>query len=165
MTRSSCALTDSDVLYESDGRGLKHADRKMRNLRSISIFLLDVAILYGVYFVLEIITGFGLGLSLGSGSVLILMIIFLALSILVLPAPILMTPGRYRILSTGVDSDGKRLIPLRPNYKTRANNKRMFVSVLHPRRGEFMRLYASEPAQLQQAILKVIEGRKQRKRR
>jgi len=149
-------LTDSDVLYESDARGLKYADRKMRILRALSIFLLDVAILYGVFVVL---------LIFGLGNILILMIIFLALSILVLPAPILMTPGRYRILSTGVDSDGKRLIPLRPNYKARANNKRMFVSVLHPRRGEFMRLYASEPAQLQQAILKVIEGRRQRKKR
>jgi len=147
-------LSDSDVLYEGDARGLKYADRKMRVLRALGIFLLDIAILYGAFFILAI---------LGLGDFLLLIVIFLVLSILVLPAPVLMTPGRYRILSTGVDSDGKRLIPLRPNYKTKINSMRRYVSVLHPRRGEFMRLYSSEPERLQQAIRKVIEGKKRRK--
>lgn len=147
-------MSDSDVLYEGDARGLKYADRKMRVLRALGIFLLDIAILYGAFFILAI---------LGLGDFLLLIVIFLVLSILVLPAPVLMTPGRYRILSTGVDSDGKRLIPLRPNYKTKINSMRRYVSVLHPRRGEFMRLYSSEPERLQQAIRKVIEGKKRRK--
>ena len=143
-------MADNEILYQSDSTDLKNADRKPRAVRSVLIFLLDIAILYGLFFILII---------LGLGNILILMIIFVGLSILLLPAPILITPGSYRILPRGVDTDGKRLIPLKASYKTKVNSRRKYVSILHQRRGEFMRLYSREPQDLQRIIQKVI-GRK-----
>jgi len=145
-------MADSSILYQTDCTELKSADRNMRIVRAALIFLVDIAILYGMFFIQVAIfrvEGF-----------LISMIIFLALSIVVLPAPILIMPARYRILPTGVDSDGKRLIPLKRSYRTRVNDKRRYVSVLHPTRGEFMRLYSSEPRKLELAIQKVTRRKR-----
>lgn len=145
-------MADDDVLYRTDCTELKSTDRNMRILRAALIFLMDIAILYGIFFVQVAV--------FRVGGFLITMIVFLALSIIVLPAPLLIIPTHYRILPTGVDSDGKRLIPLKSNYKTRVNDKRRYVSVLHPTRGEFVRLYSSEPRKLELAIQKATRRRR-----
>lgn len=144
-------MADSEVLYQSDSTDLKLADRNMRIFRAILIFLLDIAILYGIFFVQVALFQIP--------SLLVSIVAFLFLSILILPAPLLIIPTRYRIMANGVDSDGKRLIALKPRYRTKTNEKRMYVSVLHPRRGEFMRLYSKEPGKLQRAIQKAIPRR------
>ncbi|MEM3501420.1 MAG: DUF2208 family protein [Candidatus Bathyarchaeia archaeon] len=139
-------MADFEVLYEGHATDLKLADRNMRMYRAILIFLLDVAILYSIFFIQIIVFQYP--------NLLVSMVVFFILTVLILPAPILITPSDYRILPKAVDTDGKRLIPLRPNYRTKTNEKRRFVSILHPRRGEFMRLYTTEPKKLQYAIQK-----------
>ena len=134
-------MADNEILYETNSSSLKNADRNMRIYRAILIFLLDFAILFSVLFL--------------SDSILISMISFLILAVLVLPTPLLIVPGRYRILKTGLDSDGKRIIPLKSSYRTKLNHQRRFVSIIHARRGECIRLYSEEPQQVQIAIQKV----------
>lgn len=145
-------MMDKDVLYQADSKDLKLADRNRRILRAILIFLLDILILYVIVFVQVVV--------FHVGNLLISMIVFLILSVLLLPSPILIIPSRYRVLSTGIDSEGKRLIPLKSNYLAKVNEKRGYVSVFRPRRGEFIRLYSAEPRKLQNAIEKAIHRRK-----
>jgi uncharacterized membrane protein len=150
-------MTDKDVLYQTDSTDLKLADRNRRVLRAILIFLLDIVILYAVVFVQLVV--------FHVGNLLISMIVFLILSALLLPSPILIIPTRYRVLSTGIDSDGKRLFPLKPNYLAKVNEKRGYVSIFRPRRGEFIRLYSAEPRKLQNAIQKVTHRKKDKQQR
>ena len=138
-------MTDNEILYETNSSSLKNTDRNMRIYRVILIFLLDFAILFSVLFL--------------SDSILISMISFLILAVLILPTPLLIVPGRYRILKTGLDSDGKRIIPLKSSYRTKLNHQRRFVSIIHARRGECIRLYSEEPQQVQIAIQKVTRRR------
>jgi hypothetical protein len=144
-------MANKDVLYQTDSTDLKLADHNRRVLRTILIFLLDIVILYAVVFVQVVFHVVNL---------LISMIVFLILSVLLLPSPILIMPSRYRVLSTGIDSDGKRLIPLKSNFLAKVNEKRGYVSVFRPRRGEFIRLYSAEPRKLQNAIEKVTQRKK-----
>ncbi|MBS7623365.1 DUF2208 family protein [Candidatus Bathyarchaeota archaeon] len=144
-------MADHEILYQTDCSELKSTDRNMRILRAAGIFLLDIMILYGILFVQFLV--------FGVGGFLIPIVVFLALSVTVIPAPILTIPTRYRVLLSGVDSDGKRLVPLKSNYRIRVNQKRKFVSVMHPTRGEFMRLYSGEPRKLELAVQKVISRR------
>ncbi|MEM3005003.1 MAG: DUF2208 family protein [Candidatus Bathyarchaeia archaeon] len=144
-------MADHEILYQTDCTELKLTDRNMRILRAAGIFMLDILILYGILFVQF--------LAFGSGGILIPIVVFLVLSVIVLPAPILTIPTRYRILLSGVDSDGKRLVPLKSNYRIRVNQKRKFVSVMHPTRGEFMRLYTREPRKLELAVQRVMSRR------
>lgn len=138
-------MADNEILYETNSSSLKNADRNMRIYRAILIFLLDFAILFSVLFL--------------SGSILISMISFLILAVLILPTPLLIVPSRYRILKTGLDSDGKRIIPLKSSYRTKLNHQRRFVSIIHARRGECIRLYSEEPQQVQIAVQKVTRRR------
>jgi uncharacterized membrane protein len=138
-------MVDNEILYETDSSSLKYADRNMRIYRAILIFLLNLAILFGVLFL--------------SGNILISIISFLILAVLILPTPLLIVPSRYRILRTGLDSDGKRIIPLKSSYRTKLNHKRMFVSIMHARRGECIRLYSEDPKQVQIAVQKVTGRR------
>jgi uncharacterized membrane protein len=134
-------MADTEILYDTDSSSLKNADRNMRIYRAILIFLLDFAILFAVLFL--------------SGSILISIISFLILAVIILPTPLLIVPSRYRILKTGLDPDGKRIIPLKSSYRTKLNHKRRFVSIIHARRGECIRLYSENPQQAQIAVQKV----------
>ncbi|WP_455278020.1 DUF2208 family protein [[Eubacterium] cellulosolvens] len=138
-------MADNEILYETDSSSLKYADRNMRIYRAILIFLLDFVILFAVLFL--------------SGSILISIISFLILAVLILPTPLLIVPSRYRILKTGLDSDGKRIIPLKSSYRTKLNYNRRFVSIIHARRGECIRLYSEDPQQVQIAVQKVTRRR------
>jgi len=138
-------MADNEILYETNSNSLKNVDRNMRIYRAILIFMLDFAILFSVLFL--------------SGSILISMISFLILAVLILPTPLLIVPSRYRILKTGLDSDGKRIIPLKSSYRTKFNHQRRFVSIIHARRGECIRLYSEEPQQVQIAVQKVTRRR------
>lgn len=138
-------MADNEILYETNSNSLKNTDRNMRIYRAILIFMLDLAILFSVLFL--------------SGSILISMISFLILAVLILPTPLLIVPGRYRILKKGLDSDGKRIIPLKSSYRTKLNHQRRFVSIIHARRGECIRLYSEEPQQVQIAVQKVTRRR------
>ncbi|MGQ9542879.1 MAG: DUF2208 family protein [Candidatus Bathyarchaeia archaeon] len=137
-------MADFEILYEGHVTDLKLADRNMRMYRAILIFLLDVAILYGISFIQIAVFQYP--------NLLVSIAVFLILTVSILPAPILITPSDYRILPRAVDTGGRRLIPLRSNYRTKTNERRRFVSIMHPRRGEFMRLYTAEPQKLQYAI-------------
>ena len=138
-------MADNEILYETDSSSLKYADRNMRIYRAILIFLLDFVILFAVLFLSRII--------------LISIISFLILAVLILPTPLLIVPSRYRILKTGLDSDGKRIIPLKSSYRTKLNHNRRFVSIIHARRGECIRLYSEDPKQVQIAVQKVTRRR------
>ncbi|TRO61512.1 DUF2208 domain-containing protein [Candidatus Bathyarchaeota archaeon] len=137
-------MADNEILYETNSNSLKNTDRNMRIYRAILIFMLDLAILFSVLFL------FGIWISIIS---------FLILAVLILPTPLLIVPGRYRILKKGLDSDGKRIIPLKPSYRTKLNHQRRFVSIIHARRGECIRLYSEEPQQVQIAVQKVTRRR------
>ena len=66
-------------------------------------------------------------------------------------------PGIKAVLKNG--SDGKRIIPLKSSYRTKLNHQRRFVSIIHARRGECIRLYSEDPQQAQIAVQKVTKRR------
>ena len=123
-------------MYEVEASELKSADRRMRIFRSIGIFILEMVFLLGLFMV------FGL----------FAIAIFLLAVILFLPSPAVIVPARYRITSAGVIHGEARMIPFKRNYKVRMNEKRRFISMLHSRRGEFLRLYTPEPSR----VLKIV---------
>ena len=67
---------------------------------------------------------------------------------LFIPSPILVTPRHYKVMRNGVEIDNGKIIPFKRGHKASMNETRSFVSILHPRRGEFMRLYTHEPSKL-----------------
>ena len=125
---------DKEILYEAEVIGLKSADKGKRILRTILIFVLEILFL--------------LGLALIFGNILIPAIIFLVCVLVFIPSPMLIVPSKYRVMKNGVDCDGKRTIPFKKGYKANMNLKRKFVSILHSRRGELVRLYTNEPKKL-----------------
>ena len=125
---------DKEILYEAEVSNLKLADRGRRLLRMMTIFVLEILFL--------------LGMSLIFGNIIIPAIIFLVAVVLLIPTPILMAPGSYRLMKHGIDCDGRRLIPLKKSYRATMNGRRKFVSILHKRRGEIIRLYTSDPKKL-----------------
>jgi uncharacterized membrane protein len=142
-------VAEEDVLYQTNATELKRADRKMLILRALLIFLFDFGILYAMIFIQSVI--------LHVQNPLVSITAFLVLTILVLPVPILIVPSNYRILPRGIDSEERKIIPIKHTYRTKANHKRMYVSLLHPRRGEFVRLYSSDTTELQNALQRVIQ--------
>jgi uncharacterized membrane protein len=142
-------VAEEGVLYQTNATELRRADRKMRILRALLIFLFDFGILYAMIFVQFMI--------LHVPNPLVSITAFLVLTILVLPVPILIVPSSYRILPRGIDSEEKKIIPIKHTYRTKANQKRMYVSLLHPRRGEFVRLYSSDTIKLQNVLQRVIQ--------
>lgn len=142
-------MAEEDVLYQTNATELRRADRKMRILRALLIFLFDFGILYAMIFVQFTI--------LHVPNPLVSITAFLVLTILVLPVPILIVPSNYRILPRGIDSKEKKIIPIKHKYRTKANQKRMYVSLLHPRRGEFVRLYSSDTIKLQNVLQRIIQ--------
>jgi len=133
-----------ETLYEIDASGLKRADRSMRIFRSVGIFILEMAFLLGLFMV------FGL----------LAIAIFLLAVILFLPSPAVIVLGKYRITGAGVIHDEAKMIPFKRNYKVRMNEKRKFVSMLHRRRGEFLRLYTPEPSTVLQIVSESISTSK-----
>ena len=135
---------EKEVLYEAEIEALKSADKGRRILRTVLIFVLEILFL--------------LGLALIFGNILIPAIIFIISVLIFIPSPILIAPSKYRVMKNGVDCDGRRLIPIKKGYKSNMNEKRKFVSILHSRRGEIMRLYTNEPKKLlsilQRSVLK-----------
>jgi len=142
-------VAEDDVLYQTNATELRRADRKILIMRALLIFLLDFGILYAMIFVQSMI--------LHVPNPLVSITAFLVLTILVLPVPILIVPSNYRILPRGIDSERKKIIPIKHTCRTKANHKRMYVSLLHPRRGEFVRLYSSDTIKLQNALQRVIQ--------
>ncbi len=129
-----------ETLYEIEASDLKTADRRMRILRSVGIFILEMLLLLGLFMV------FGL----------LAIAIFLLAVLLFLPSPAVIVPAKYRITSAGVIHDRAKMIPFKRNYKVRMNEKRKFVSMLHRRRGEFLRLYTPEPSRVLQIVSESI---------
>jgi len=129
-----------ETLYEIEASDLKTADRRMRILRSVGIFILEMLLLLGLFMV------FGL----------LAIAIFLLAVFLFLPSPAVIVPARYRITNAGVIHDRAKMIPFKRNYKVRMNEKRKFVSMLHRRRGEFLRLYTPEPSRVLQIVSESI---------
>jgi len=133
-----------ETLYEIEASGLKRTDRRMRIFRSVAIFILEMVFLLGLFMV------FGL----------LAIAIFLLAVIFFLPSPAVIVPAKYRITSAGVIHDEAKMIPFKRNYKVRMNEKRRFVSMLHSRRGEFLRLYTPEPSRVLQIISESISTSK-----
>jgi len=124
---------DREILYEEEVSDLKSVDKGRRIFRTIAIF------------VLEIIFILGMALALG---ILVSAIIFLIAVVLVIPAPILITPSHYRVMKHGIDCDGRKMMPIKKDYRSSMNERRKYVSILHKRRGEIIRLYAKDPSKL-----------------
>jgi hypothetical protein len=129
-----------ETLYEIEASGLKRADRSMRIFRSVAIFILEIVFLLGLFMVFDLLA----------------IAIFLLAVILFLPSPAVMVPAKYRITSAGVIHDKAKMIPFKRSYKVRMNEKRRFVSMLHRRRGEFLRLYTPEPSRVLQIVSESI---------
>lgn len=129
-----------ETLYEIDASGLKRTDRRMRIFRSVGIFILEMTLLLGLFMVLGLLA----------------IAIFLLAVFLFLPSPVVIVPARYRITSAGIIHDESKMIPFKRNYKVRMNEKRRFVSMLHSRRGEFLRLYTPEPSRVLQIVSESI---------
>lgn len=142
-------MAEYDVLYRTNASELRRTDRKMRILRALLIFLFDFGILYAMIFVQFMI--------LHVPNPLVSITAFLVLTVLVLPVPILIVPSNYRILPIGIDSEERKIISIKHTYRTKANQKRMYVSILHPRRGEFVRLYSDDTIKLQNALQRLIQ--------
>ena len=129
-----------ETLYEIDASGLKRDDQRMRIFRSVGIFILEMTLLLGLFMVLGLLA----------------IAIFLLAVFLFLPSPVVIVPARYRITSAGIIHDESKMIPFKRNYKVRMNEKRKFVSMLHSRRGEFLRLYTPEPSRVLQIVSESI---------
>lgn len=127
----------SGVLYEFDASALKSSDRAKRLLRSLGLWCLELAI------ILLIMYTFGL---IG------LIIAFLV--IIFLPTPFAIVPDRYRITGRSIVCDDRREVLIQNWFRIKANEGRHYVSIHHPRRGEILRLYTSEPTKL----LEIIRG-------
>jgi len=129
-----------ETLYEIDASGLKRDDQRMRIFRSVGIFILEMTLLLGLFMVLGLLA----------------IAIFLLAVFLFLPSPVVIVPARYRITGAGIIHDESKVIPFKRNYKVRMNEKRKFVSMLHSRRGEFLRLYTPEPSRVLQIVSESI---------
>jgi len=128
------------VLYEVDATALKRADRRKRILRSAAMFIFQLAFI----FILASIFGiFG-------------MLIFILAVYVFLPAPFIPTPSKYKITKQGVILDERRMFSFKKESKLRANEERKFVSILHRRKGETLRLYTHEPKKLIKILDKLI---------
>jgi hypothetical protein len=125
---------DKKMLYDAEVTQLKSADKSRRLLRSILIFIFELGFLFFVSYV--------------TGSIIIAIILFMVSVVLFIPSPMLITPSNYRVKQKGVEIDGGKLIPFKRGYKVGMNEERRFVSILHPRRGELIRLYTNEPSKL-----------------
>ncbi|KPV64864.1 MAG: hypothetical protein AOA65_0710 [Candidatus Bathyarchaeota archaeon BA1] len=136
------------VIYEADATDLKMADRRKRILRSSAMFIFQLALIFILVSILGVWA----------------MFIFLLAMFMFLPAPIIPTPSKYKITSQGVMLDERRIFSLKKEYKLRANEERKFVSILHRRRGEILRLYTSEPKRVVNILDKIIPKQKQPRR-
>jgi len=117
------------VLYEVNVTDLKMADRKKRILRSAVLFIFQLALIFVLVSILGIWA----------------ILIFLLAIYMILPTPLIPVPSKYKITSQGVMLNERRVFSLKRGYRLRSNEKRKFVSVLHGRRGEMLRLYTPEP--------------------
>lgn len=124
---------DREILYEAEVSDLKSADKGRRILRTITIFVLEILFIWGMALALSIVVS---------------AIIFLIAVVLIIPAPILMTPSHYRVMKHGIDCDGRKMMPIKKDYRANMNERRKYVSILHKRRGEIIRLYAKDPSKL-----------------
>lgn len=125
------------MLYEFDASVLKSSDRAKRLLRSLGLWGLELAI------ILIIMYTFGL-----IGLVIAFLIILL------LPTPFAMVPSRYKIIGRSIICDDRKEVLIQSWFRIKANESRYYVSIHHPRRGEILRLYTSEPSKL----LEIIRG-------
>lgn len=125
---------DKEILYEAEVEQLKSADKGRRIFRTILIFVLEILFL--------------LGLALIFGNILVPAIIFMICVLIFIPSPMLIAPSKYRVMKHGVDCNGRRTVPFKKGYKANMNLQRKFVSILHNRRGELIRLYTNEPKKL-----------------
>jgi len=124
---------DKEVLYNAEVTQLKSIDKSRRLLRTILIFIFELGFLFFISYFL---------------GIFIAIIFFLISVILFIPSPMLITPSNYRVMKKGVQIDGGKLIPFKRGYKASMNEDRSYVSILHPRRGELIRLYTNEPSKL-----------------
>lgn len=120
---------EPSILYEKDSHELKAKDQKRRILEFISLFALEISVL-GI-----LLNLFGLAVI---PAYLLAVVVFL-------PSPLITVPGAYKISSTSIICDGRKIITLRKGNKLRLNEKRGYVSILHRMKGEFLRLYTDEP--------------------
>ncbi len=128
------------VLYEIDAVDLKSSDRGKRILRSTGLFVLQMALVLGLF------------LLIGIWAIFILILA----TYVFLPSPIIPVPSRYKITAKGIIIDNRSIFPLRKDYKLRFNEKRSFVSILHRWRGEIIRLYTPEPEKVTNILDKLI---------
>jgi len=129
----------SEVLYEFDASALKSSDRFRRVLRSLSLWILELIIILAIMYMFGLI-----------GLIIAFLIIFL------LPTPFAMVPSRYKIIGKSIICDDRREIPIQNWFRVRTNESRSYVSIHHPRRGEILRLYTSEPTRLLEVIKEVM---------
>ena len=125
---------DKEILYDAEVSQLKSADKGRRILRTVLIFMFELGFLFFVSYII--------------GSIIIAIILFVISVLIFIPSPMLITPNNYRVRQKGVEIDWGKLIPFKRGYKAGMNEDRRYVSILHPRRGELIRLYTNEPSKL-----------------
>ena len=136
---------ENKTLYEADVPDLTLKGRNRRIFRAANILVFELALL--------VILTFFFG---------IFAIIFYFIALLIfLPHPLLTSPSKYKIITRGVVYRENRLIPLKKEYKLQINTKGEFVSVLHHRKGEFLRLYTHEPEQVHKILNSLISSQKE----
>ncbi len=119
---------EDKTLYETEVADLKQKDRRGRIFRSINILVFE--------FALVIILTFFFGM--------LAIIAYLFALFTILPYPIFRTPSKYKITTRGVTLQDNKVISIKKDNKLQINKKGNYVSVFHPRRGEFLRLYTNE---------------------
>jgi uncharacterized membrane protein len=120
---------DDLAIYEDEVRELKLGNQKGRILYSLKVILFELL-------VLVLLLQF-----LGPGAV----IGFVFTLVAFLPTPYFTVPETYRIVEGAVIFDGGKVLRLKRGQRLRLDMDGKYVSLLHPRKGEFLRLYAHEP--------------------
>lgn len=129
---------DDLAIYEDEVRELKLGNQKGRILYSLKVILFELL-------VLVLLLQF-----LGPGAV----IGFVFALVAFLPTPYFTVPETYRIVEGAVIFDGGKVLRLKRRQRLRLDVEGKYVSLLHTRKGEFLRLYAHEP----EKVYKILKG-------
>lgn len=129
---------DDTTIYEDEVRELKSENQQSRILYSLKVSLFELLILV-------LLLQF-----LGPGAIVGFIIALIAF----LPTPYYTVPETYRIVEGAVIFDRGKALKLKRGHRLRVNVEGKYVSFLHPRKGEFLRLYAHEP----ERVYNILKG-------
>jgi len=129
---------DDMAIYEDEVRELKVGNQKGRILYSLKVILFELL-------VLVLMLQF-----LGTGAIIGFVVALVAF----LPTPYFTVPETYRIIQGAIIFNGGKVLKLNKGQRLRLDVEGRYVSLLHPRKGEFLRLYTHEP----EKVHKILKG-------